>query len=130
MRPAPRPIMEWSGRAPAPPASDAGIGDGRTTHLGQTRPIDNVRNKVPVRARSPRICARHDRQKGNGRISLTSGPDALCGPGRIRLYNRGPGARGLAWRLVLAARRRFAATTGPYGVHADPDRAWRTLASD
>jgi len=37
--------MEWSGRAPAPPASDAGMGDGRTTHLGQTRPIDNVRDK-------------------------------------------------------------------------------------
>src|SRR5215472_13913716 len=40
------------------------------------------------------------------------------------------GARGLAWRLVLAAHHRFAATTGPYGVHADPDWAWRTLTSD
>src|SRR6266853_528100 len=51
-------------------------------------------------------------------------------PNPNRTKDLRPGARGLAWRLVLAARRRFAATTGPYGVHADPDRAWRTLASD
>jgi hypothetical protein len=61
------------------------MGDGRTTHLGHTRPIDNVRDKSQFVPDLPEFARGTTDKRGNGRISLTSGPDALCDPGQIRL---------------------------------------------